>query len=138
VVHESLRLYPPAVRAGYRALRPVAIGGVTVPAESSVFVGPYVTQRDHRWFEAPDTFRPGRWLGPRGYDSLTYFPFGWGPRSCVGEHFARVVLRAAVIGLCQTWRFEIVGRRPIRVRSMFTLKPAGGTRLEPIQWKEVP
>jgi len=134
VVRESLRLYPPAVRTGHRALRAMEIGGVSVPAGAMVFVSPYATQRDPRWFSDPDSFRPERWLDQPVPSPLTYFPFGFGRRSCVGEHFARAVLLAAVTKLTVDWRFELVGARLFAVRSFLTLKPARGTRMKPLAW----
>ncbi len=90
VVQESLRLYPPAYVIGREASEACEIAGLPVPAGTTLFLSPWVLHRDGRLFEAPEEFRPERWLDglaarlPRG----AYIPFGGGPRLCIGQSFA--------------------------------------------------
>jgi cytochrome P450 len=135
VVQESLRLFPPIVRMGRRALDDMVIGGRFVARGSVVFVSPYVTQRDPRWFPDPDRFDPDRWLDPSfAPPPFAYFPFGMGSRACIGEHLARRVLTAAVASIVQQWRLLPVATDVIRGRSFLTLKPERGFRLVPVPW----
>ena len=64
VVKETLRLYPPISRIGRRPLKAVTLGSVTLPRNAAVFLSPFVTQRDPRWFANPEHFQPERWAEP--------------------------------------------------------------------------
>ncbi len=94
IVHEALRLYPSGPVFGRRAIADVEIGGIPIRRGEDVWVHLWITQRDARWFPEPAEFRPERWLDgarerlPRG----AYLPFGAGPRSCPGSHFATLEL----------------------------------------------
>ncbi len=87
VVTEAMRLYPPAWIIGRRAIEPYRIDGYVAPARSIFVMSPYVIQRDARYYRAPDTFDPGRWTPEfrAALPKFAYFPFGGGPRQCIGE-----------------------------------------------------
>src|SRR5215831_12331019 len=90
VLAESMRLFPPAWIIGRRALQDYEVGSYIVPAGSLVLTSQYVTHRDPRYFPDPDRFDPMRW-SPEirvARPKFTYFPFGGGPRVCLGEPFA--------------------------------------------------
>ena len=126
VIREVLRLYPPIGRIGRRPVDDIDLGPVVLPRDAPVFVSPFVTQRDQRWFDQPDAFLPERWA-----DSVTqrprfaWFPFGAGPRSCIGEHFGRLVLVLAVATLAARWRLTPTRSGLPGMRSLLTLKPRG-------------
>ena len=91
-----------------------------------MFLSPFVTQRDPRWFPNPDTFFPERWADPaHDRPAFAWFPFGAGPRSCIGEHFARVVMAQVVAAIGRQWRLRPTRERLPAVRSLLTLKPRG-------------
>jgi cytochrome P450 len=104
-----------------------------------VFVSPFVTQRDPRWFPDPDAFHPDRWREdptcPSARPRFSWFPFGAGPRSCIGEQFARLVLVLVVATIAQTWRLRPTRPAPWfpRRRSLLTLKPRGAIWMIPEQ-----
>lgn len=126
VVKETLRLYPPIGRIGRRPRQEVQLGSLVLPKGAAVFLSPFVTQRDPRWFVDPDEFRPERWTEPApDRPRFAWFPFGAGPRSCVGEHFAIGVLTLAVATLAQQWRLVPLTTDLSRRRSLLTLKPRG-------------
>lgn len=101
-IKESLRLFPPAITVFLRqATTDVEIGGYRIPKSSLVGLSSFVTQRDTRWFPNPERFDPERFLPPR-VDSIpagAYFPFGAGPRVCIGQSFAmtEMILVAATM-----------------------------------------
>jgi len=126
VIREVLRLYPPISRIGRRPVRDVDLGPVVLPQGAPVFLSPFVTQRDARWFDQPDEFLPERWAAaaperPR----FAWFPFGAGPRSCIGEHFARQVLVLAVAAIGRRWLLVPTRSGLPGMRSLLTLKPRG-------------
>ncbi len=125
VLAEAMRLYPPAWAMGRRSLQPVTVGPWTIP-ENSVFVlSPYVTHRDPRWWPEPERFDPDRFLSGRAEDrpKFAYFPFGGGPRVCVGERFSWMegVLLLATLG--QRWRFRCSPDTRAEIQPLITLRP---------------
>jgi cytochrome P450 len=89
VFKEAIRLYPPAYVLIREAIRPVEIGDYVLRTGSHVFLPVFVTHRDRRWFEAPTTFRPERFLNSVSEPQpFTYLPFGAGPRHCIGRQLA--------------------------------------------------
>lgn len=126
VLREVLRLYPPIGRIGRRPVHDVQLGPLVLPRGEAVFLSPFVTQRDSRWFPEPTAFRPERWSDPEPiHPAFAYFPFGAGPRSCIGEHFARVVMSHVVTTIARSWRFRPTRPRLPALRSLLTLKPRG-------------
>jgi cytochrome P450 len=107
VVHEALRLYPPAAAFGREALREVALGGYRVPRGLTVIMSPWVLQRDPRWWDEPEVFRPERWAAghPARTPKYAYVPFGGGPRLCIGAGFAMMEAVLILATLGQRYRF---------------------------------
>ena len=102
VIKEVLRLYPPAWFLFREAPPDFALGGETLPG-GILFLMPYTTQRDSRWFDEPEKFQPERWADglepelPQG----AYFPFGMGPRHCIGHGFARMEAQLLLASVAQ-------------------------------------
>jgi cytochrome P450 len=130
-ITEAMRLYPPAWFIGRTALEDVALGGYTIPRGASVLMSQYVMQRDGRYFDDPEAFRPERWTRefmerlPRG----AFFPFSAGDRHCIGEGFAWLEALLALATLVDRWRFELVPGQDIRVSPSITLRPNAGIRM---------
>ncbi len=126
VVQETLRLYPAAPWFPRLAARADRIGGVAIPAGSIVVVSPYHAQRDPAAWPDPDRFDPSR-FGPGARPApYTWYPFGGGPRTCIGTHFAMTEMVAALAVLVPRFRLRPAGTAPVRPELMVTLKPAGG------------
>jgi cytochrome P450 len=90
VLREALRLCPPAAATGRTAMRDIEVGGYRVEAGTMLIVGIYALHRDPALWDHPTEFDPDR-FSPRnseGRDRWQYLPFGGGPRSCIGDHFA--------------------------------------------------
>ena len=90
VVTEALRVYPTVWMVGRENIEPVELGGYTIPAGTTIFMPQWTIHRDPRWFDEPESFRPERWaLGlQEQIHRYAYFPFGGGPRICIGNNFA--------------------------------------------------
>lgn len=85
---EAIRLHPPVWTLGREPTRDVTVGGYHVPAGTPVNATPWVAHRDKRYWDDPETFDPDRWTRDRDRPQFAYFPFGGGPRVCVGQRFA--------------------------------------------------
>ncbi|OYV02003.1 MAG: cytochrome P450 [Burkholderiales bacterium PBB5] len=129
---EAMRLYPPiAALLTRRTTAPIELAGWAIPKGALLRITPWLIQRDARWFDAPDTFRPERFLPdapppPRG----AWLPFGVGPRVCIGQHFA--MLEMVLVGAMLLQRFRLrlpAGAPPAVPQFHVTLRPAGGLRL---------
>ncbi len=132
-VKETLRLYPPVVGVFNRqAVEDVEIGGWQIPRGSLVRILSFVTQRDPRWFRDPERFDPERFAGPEGerIPPGAYFPFGMGPRACLGQHFAMLELVLVTAMLVRRFKFSPAeGQKEPKLELGLSLRPAGGLRL---------
>jgi cytochrome P450 len=99
VFKESMRLYPPALLFARRPKWDLDFGGYRIRRGQSIFVSPYITQRNPAYFERPQNFEPDRWNDAL-FPKFAYFPFGGGAKMCIGEPFARLegVLALATLG----------------------------------------
>jgi len=126
-VREVLRLYPPAYTMFLRrAVRDVTIAGLPVRRGDVVQVVPWITQRDARWFPNPESFDPRRWLDS-DHQPFTYFPFGAGPRVCIGQTFGLMEVSIAIATLVRTWTPHPESADPVP-EARFSLRPRGGLR----------
>jgi cytochrome P450 len=130
-VKEALRLYPPAWLIPRTAVADCEIGGYTVHAGQSVALSPWVTHRDPRYFVNPNEFEPERWAGDRANDSprFAYFPFGAGPRACIGEAMAMQELCLVIAAIVQRFHLRPADDRPMQLSAAITLHPKHGVRL---------
>jgi cytochrome P450 len=133
VVKETLRLYLPAVAVFTRqALADVEVTGYTLPRDSLVQLLPYVCQRDPRWFPEPETFDPDRFLPERqqALPPFAYFPFGGGPRVCIGNAFALMEMTLVAATLLQHLKVEpAAGQGEAEPVALMSLRPRGEVRL---------
>jgi cytochrome P450 len=132
IVKESLRLYPPGYGVGRSAIDECEIGGYRVPPRTQVFMFQWATQRDPRFFAEPDEFRPDRWTEefvatlPR----YAYFPFGGGPRICIGNTFAMMEIVLVLATIAQKHRFALVSDDPVKIEPAMSLRPRDGICVE--------
>jgi cytochrome P450 len=128
VVLESMRLYPPAYVVGREALVDCAIGGYFIPRKTTLLMPQWVVQRDPRFFDEPETFRPERW----GEDKIkqlpkfAYFPFGGGPRICIGNTFAMMEMVLVLATIARKFHFCMQPGATVTVQPTFTLRPLPG------------
>src|SRR5712692_1314539 len=131
IAKECLRLYPPAYGLGREAINDCEIGGYQVRAGTQVFMFQWATQRDSRFYDEPQAFRPERWTDDfiERLPRYAYFPFGGGPRACIGAGFAmmEIILVLATIG--QRFRLELVRDHPVSILPAMSLRPKEGIQV---------
>jgi cytochrome P450 len=126
VLSESMRLFPPAWAVGRMATERVQVGPWTLEKGSIALASQWVTHRDPRWWADPERFDPTRFAADRAQERprLTYFPFGAGPRICIGEPFAWMEGVLVLATIARRWRFEMTA--PVETQPLITLRPKGG------------
>lgn len=133
VIKESMRIYPAAWGFGRRPVRDFELDGYRIRAGTNVFVSQWITQRDPRFFPNPERFDPERWCGDpirRGLlPRFAYFPFGGGPRVCVGAGFAMMEAMLLLAAVAQRFRISLVPRHPVEMLPSVTLRPKQGIKV---------
>jgi cytochrome P450 len=131
VLEETLRLYPPAWGVGRRALEQRTLGGYDVPRRAVLGLSQFAVHRDARFWTAPERFAPERWLDPAAerVPRGAFFPFGDGPRRCIGEHFARAEAAIVLATLARAWSPDRATHEPVELEAKVTLRPRGGLRM---------
>jgi cytochrome P450 len=132
-IKESMRLYPPAYALGRLSETENEIGGYSIPAGSFVVVSQFATHRHSQFWDDPEAFDPARFTPERERERHphAYFPFGGGPRACIGSHFAMLEATIAVAVLLQ--RFQVQSEQkdvPLDTEGI-TLRPKGGVPIRP-------
>ena len=126
VVHETLRLYPPAWVVPRLAVRPVELDGHRIPPGDVVIVCTHLLHRDPRFWDEPARFDPTRFedgaAGARRHPA--YLPFGAGPRSCLGREFALMEATLLLAALARRFRAVPLAPAPVPATFGFTLRPA--------------
>ncbi|THE66780.1 cytochrome P450 [Salinadaptatus halalkaliphilus] len=126
VIEETLRLYPPAFMIVRKTREDVVFDGYRVPEGTSITLPQYALHRDERFWDRPDEFRPDRFAEGNGGDdrpAYAYFPFGGGPRHCVGMRFAMLELKLVLATLLRRVRFDAAGDADLELRPTTTLSP---------------
>jgi cytochrome P450 len=132
VFSEALRLYPPAWLMTRRAQQEVEIGAYRFPPGTFFLISSYITHRDPRAFANPEAFVPARWAATADAAPAraAYFPFGGGPRQCLGEGFAWMEGLLVLTTLAQTWRMRLVPDHPVEPLALVTLRPKHGIHVQ--------
>lgn len=131
VLDEAMRLYPPAWMVTRAAREADSLGGYVIPKDSYVFLSPYVTHRKPSLWEDPEGFDPERFSPERqaSMHRFAYFPFGGGPRQCIGNSFAMMEAVLLLATLAQRYRLELVPGHKVEPQPLVTLRPKGGVRV---------
>lgn len=127
VLKESMRLYPPAWTIGREATEDVELRGHRIAKGTQIMISQWVVHRDPRWFPNPEGFDPDRWLPERseGLPRYAYFPFGGGPRVCIGNHFAMMEAALALATIAQRHRIELLPGQRLELAPSVTLRNKG-------------
>lgn len=133
IVDESLRLYPPGWLFGRQAIADDVIEGVNIKAGTTVLMSPYVVQRDPALWENANQFEPTRFAGDSNRHRFSYWPFGGGPRQCIGNQFALMESVIVLSMVLQRFEVSLEGGQEIVLLPSFTLRPKNNilARLKP-------
>ncbi|HKA22225.1 MAG TPA: cytochrome P450 [Blastocatellia bacterium] len=131
VFAESMRLYPPAWTMGRRVLSDYRVDRYVIPSGSIILMSPWVMHHDPRFYPDPYKFDPERWR-PDARDArpkFSYFPFGGGPRVCIGEQFAWMEGVLLIATIAQKWKMRLAPGHLVEPKAMVTLRPKYGMRM---------
>jgi cytochrome P450 len=130
VLKEAMRLYPAAAVIGRRAVADCEIDGVRIPAGADVLVTPYVTHRHPAHWPDPERFDPGRFTPEQeaARHRYAWFPFGGGPRACIGQHFSMLESVLALGAVLRAFAVETVDTE-VRLGQGITLEARGPVRI---------
>jgi cytochrome P450 len=131
VLNEALRLYPPAWFIGREAAVDCTIGDFNISQGTTIFLVPYVVQRDARFFPDPERFDPDRWVNDAASKPprYAYFPFGAGPRSCIGAGFAMLEMAAVLPTILKRFHLRDLTGGRVELLPAVTLRPKAGLRM---------
>jgi len=131
VLTESLRLYPTAWGMARLAAEEHEIAGYPVRPGYGVAFAQWVIHRDVRWFDAPLEFRPERWEHDlaKQLPRFAYFPFGGGPRQCIGNTFALMEASVVLATVGQRFRFALAPDHKVTPLASITLRPKNGIQV---------
>jgi cytochrome P450 len=128
VMREAMRLYPPAWSIGREAMEDMVIGGFSIPKGTQIWLNPWGIHHDPRWYPEPHTFKPERWLDEsiKSLPKYAYFPFGGGPRICIGAGFATMEAVLLLATIARTTRLRLKAGHRVAYLPSVTLRPKGG------------
>ena len=131
VIKESMRLYPPAWSLARTVISDFELRGYTIPAGANVIMSQWIMHRHPNYFPDPEKFDPDRWETEqaRKLPRFVYFPFGGGPRQCIGASFAMMEATLLLATIAQRFRFHRVPGHPVVAIPSFTLRPKYGVHM---------
>jgi cytochrome P450 len=132
VMDESLRLYPPAWLIMRESLEDDKVGEYRIPKGYVVMIPVFSIHRDPRLWEEPDAFKPERFSkeNAKSQHRFAYFPFGGGPRQCIGNNFALMEMQIIIVMLLQKFRFKITADFEPAMHPMITLRMMNGMHVD--------
>ena len=128
ILSESMRLYPPAWAMARLAVEDHELAGYPVRKGTGIAAVTWIVHRDPRWYDDPDQFLPERWEGDllKKIPRFAYFPFGYGPRQCIGNSFALMEATLVLATIAQRFRFTLLPDPPVVPLASITLRPRHG------------
>jgi len=127
VLKETMRLYPPAWGVGRETTEPYEIRGHAIPVGAQLMAMQWIVHRDARWYPEPERFDPERWSPERAKEipRYAYFPFGGGPRVCIGNHFAMMEATLLLAMIVQRFRVALLPGQTLELAPAVTLRQKG-------------
>ncbi len=131
VVEESMRLLPPVWSLSREAIADDEIGGYRIPAGGSVVMSQYLTHRHPDFWDEPESFIPERFSPEqaKARHRFAYFPFGGGPRLCIGNNFAMLEAQLLLAAFAQRYELDLVPEHPVELEPLITLRPKHGVMM---------
>ncbi|WP_226479363.1 cytochrome P450 [Natrinema amylolyticum] len=133
VLREAMRLYPPVPSIPRETTEALELGGYALPESATVAPMQWTIHRDDRFWETPLAFRPDRFEGDDDRPAFAYFPFGGGPRRCIGQQFALVEGKLILATLVRNYHLELVSDPDVDLSVSITTRP-----LDPIEMRPEP
>ena len=133
VVEESMRLLPPVWALAREAIADDEVDGYRIPSGSTVVVSQFITHRHPDFWEDSEAFDPERFTPDRAKrrHRFAYFPFGGGPRICIGSNFAMLEAQLIVATIAQRYELDAVSGHPVELEPLVTLRPKYGIMMTP-------
>jgi cytochrome P450 len=130
VVKEAMRLYPPVWAMVRNPIKDCEIGGYRIPAGAAVIFSQWVMHRDPRFYSEPERFHPDRWLDEStATPKFAYFPFGAGPRGCIGASFASMEAALVLATVAQKYQLRLAPDCVAEPTPAITLRPRHGIKV---------
>jgi cytochrome P450 len=129
VLNESMRLFPPVALISRSATKPVNIGGYDFPVGQDFHVPIYAIHHNAKYWPNPEKFDPERWFSNSPYLKSAFFPFGNGPRNCVGMRFALMEATLVLARICKQFTFKLSNPEkqiPLKLDPKVTVNPKDG------------
>ena len=126
VIQEAMRLYPPVYVLFRQPTRDVELGGYRVPEGSAIMLPQWAVHRSPDWWDDPDQFDPNRWLEQGDRPRFAYFPFGGGPRHCIGKHLAMLEAQVILATVAREYSLDTERSGKLQLRPSLTAHPRDG------------
>jgi cytochrome P450 len=130
-IEEAMRLYPPAWVMSRTAIGADEVGGYKVAPNSEILIPVYVTHHHPDFWAEPEAFNPERFTPDQtaARPRYSYFPFGGGPRQCIGNNFALMEMQLIVASIAQRFRLRLVPGHQVEADPSITLRPRNGVKV---------
>jgi cytochrome P450 len=131
VIDEAMRLYPPVWAIGRAAIADDEIMGYRVPKGWNVVLSQWLAHRHPAFWNDPLKFEPERFSADRaaGRPRYAFFPFGGGPRMCIGNMFALTEAQIVLATIAQKYRLRVLADHPVELHPLITLRPRYGIKV---------
>jgi cytochrome P450 len=140
VITEAMRLYPAAWMIARETLEKCEVGGHPIPAGAVLFMCPFTIHRMAAYYPEPEKFMPERWSAgfKESIPRFAYFPFGGGPRQCIGEAYALMEAQLLMASIGQKWILKKADPVPVRIQANVTIRPKDGMKMLLERRKDAP
>jgi cytochrome P450 len=131
VIDETMRLYPPVWAVGRQAIDQDEVIGHRVPQGSNILLSQWLAHRHPAFWEKPERFEPERFAAERaaGRPRYAFFPFGGGPRMCIGNLFALTEAQIVLATVAQNYRLRVLANHPVELQPLVTLRSRYGMKV---------
>jgi cytochrome P450 len=131
IIKETMRLYPPAWSVARTAIADFDLEGYPIPAGANIVMSQWIMHRDRRFFSEPEKFDPERWSTStcQNLPRFAYFPFGGGPRQCIGASFATTEAVLILATIARRFQLVSVDKTPVLPVPSITLRPKDPIRM---------